>query len=227
MTRTKIQLILGLIVTAALVTVGLLVPVRDIADDLIGWVRSYGTMASVVYCCIFLLAAIVGFSRTVLTIIAGIIFEPVTALLAVIISSMAAFMTTFLLSRYFIADWVSRRLGKIPIAEKCMEAVEDQGFVMLVMMRLNPFIPAFVNGYGFGLTSIGPWKYLLASLLGSLPLILVFIYLGWAGGKAFLLGGAESETLEAGTLVFGVVVSVVTLVFISWYARRVITRSAR
>jgi len=217
----------GLLILALLVVTTVFVPVREIAVDLIGQIRSYGPIAPIVYIVIFVIAAMTGLSRSVLTIIAGIIFEPLTAFLVVLVSSMTAFMATFIVARYLLADWVSRRLEQMPLAQKCITAVEENGFKMLVMMRLNPFIPGFINGYGFGMTSITPGRYFVASLVGSVPLMVSYIGLGWVGGKALLLGGPEAETLETGTLIFGGLISIATLVVIGWYARRALTRTLR
>lgn len=220
-TKTKYALT-SLFFVALFFTAIYLIPAKEIAIDLIARIRAHGAIAPVVYFFVYLVAAVSGFSRTVLTIIAGIIFEPLVAFLVVIVSTMVAFMCTFMLARYFAAGWVAARLEKISAAKSLMSAVEKHGFRMLVLMRLNPFVPGIVNGYGFGMTSIRPLPYFVASMVGSLPLILIYIYLGWAGGEALLYAGAEAESLQSGTLVFGVVLSALMLIAISWYGRRAI-----
>ena len=225
MTINKKKFAIGLLIAAMLIAVVWLVPVREFAADLIIEIRSYGALAPVIYFFIFLVAAVVGLSLAALTVAAGIIFEPVTAFLVVLLSFVTAFLTTFMLSRHLLKDWVSRRLEKWPMAEKCMSAVEAQGFRMLVLMRMNPFIPGFVNGYGFGMTSINFGTYFGASLVGSIPLMLVNLYLGWAGGRAILRGSSENTTMDTGMVLFGIAISVVTLIFFAWYGRRVLARS--
>ena len=161
-----------------------------------------------------------------MTIVAGIVFNPVVAFVVTLVAMMASFMCTFTLARYFLSDWVAARLEKYPTASDLMSAVEDNGFRVLVMMRLNPFVPGFVNGYGFGLTSIKPQTYLLASVIGCMPLTLIYIYIGWAGGEAILRSGGEAEKLQEGTMWFGLGLSVVMLVAIAWYGRRTLAAVA-
>lgn len=211
-----------LVIGALLVAATYFFPAREVAIDLIEQVRSYGPSAPVVYFLLHLVASIGGVSRTILTIVAGILFEPVIAFVVVTGSMMIAFMATFMAARYFVADWVQAKLDKTPAARQLMSAVEENSFRMLVLMRLNPFIPGIVNGYGFGLTSMKPMTYFLASVVGSLPLNLIYIYLGWAGGTAILRSGAETTNLQTGTIWFGAIVSVVMLVAITWYGRRAI-----
>jgi uncharacterized membrane protein YdjX (TVP38/TMEM64 family) len=210
------------LVAIALATVVYLLPAKEIAIDLITRIRSAGVIAPVVFFFIYLVAAVLGFSRTVLAIVAGVAFNPVVAFSVVLAAMMASFMCTYVLARYFLADWVTARLEKIPVARKLLAAVEGNGFRMLVMMRLNPRVPGVVNGYGFGLTSIKPITYFLASVVGSIPLTLIHLYLGWAGGEAILRSGGQAEKLQEGTMLFGVCLSVVMLIAITWYGRRLI-----
>ncbi len=207
-------------VAALLIVVVYLLPAKEMALELIAHIRSYGAIAPVVYFCVFVGAAVVGFSRSVLTVIAGILFEPPLAVTVVLVSLVVSFMTTYLLAKYFAAGWVEARLNKVPASKALMAAVEQHGFRMLVLMRLNPFVPGIVNGYGFGMTSIRPLPYFVASLLGSLPLTLIYLYLGWAGGKTVLHPGTEPPAVQSGTMIFGIAVSVLMLIAIAWYGRR-------
>lgn len=222
--RTVLILTSGVALLALMVY---LVPARELASDLIVKVRNYGVVAPLVYFFLFVVAGVAGFSRTLMTIIAGILFSPVVAFVAVMTGLMTTFIITFVVARYFAAEWVAARLEKIAIAKALMAAVEDQGFRLLVLMRLNPFVPGVVNGYGFGLTSISPRIYFLASLLGTLPLTIVYIYLGWAGGESVLYADAAARDLQTGTLIFGIVFSVILLIGISWYGRRAVAAASK
>ena len=218
--KTKIGLTatLILVVAAALY----LVPAKEIAVDLITRIRDAGAVAPVLFFFVYLFAAVVGFSRTVLAIVAGIVFNPVVAFAVLLAAMMVAFMCTYILARYFLADWVAARLEKMPVAKKLLSAVEENSFRMLVMMRMNPFVPGFVNGYGFGLTAIKPLTYWIGSVVGSIPLTLIYVYLGWAGGEAMLRSEGQAQKLQEGTMLFGVGLSVVMLLAIAWYGRRTI-----
>lgn len=219
--RTKLVLAIVLF-SLLLVAVADLIPTRELAIDLIVQIRDSGAMAPIIYVCIFVIAAIAGFSRTVLTIIAGVVFEPAVAIAVVIVSALISFLGTFMLARSFAADWVAARLDKIPSARKLMTAVEENGFRMLMLMRLNPFVPGIVNGYGFGLTSIKLPAYLIASMLGSLPLTLIYVYLGWAGGATMLRPSGEASSLQQGTLLLGAGLSILMLIAITMYGRKTI-----
>lgn len=224
--HTKAALLVLLVVVLIAVVV-YLIPARELAVDVINRVQSYGAIAPVAYFFLFATAAIAGISRTLMTIVAGILFSPVVAVVVVMAALMTTFTITFMVARHYAADWVAARLEKIPTAKALLSAVEQHGFRLLVLMRLNPFVPGVVNDYGFGLTSIGPRTYFLASLLGALPLALIYTYLGWAGGQSMLHAGSETQGLQSATLAAGVVLSVILIIAISWYGHRAVAAAGK
>ena len=225
--RSAAHPILYAVVTAgALVALVAWLPAKDLVVELMNTVREHGRAGAAVFFAAYLAASLFGISRTALNVLAGILFEPVMAVTVVLVSAMVAFVCTFSIARYVAADWVRVQLEEFPVARKLMSAVEQNGFKLLLMMRMNPFVPGFINGYGFGLTSIRFGPYFGASILGAMPLILINVYLGWAGGMAMLRSGGEQTAVHYGILGFGVALSVVLLGLISWYGRRVMANTA-
>lgn len=220
MTDTQKTVLVLSLVAAVLATVIYLVPVRDGIEDLVLSVRDLGAIAPVVFFFVFVVAAVAGMSRSMMTVVAGILFSPIVAFTIVILALMLTFMMTYVIARYLAADWVAARLDKVPVAKTLMSAVEQHGFRLLVLMRMNPFVPGVVNGFGFGLTAMNPRSYFLASVLGSLPLTLVYIYLGWVGGESMLRAGTDTQSLQSGTLAVGIIISVMLLTLIGWYGHR-------
>jgi len=172
---------------------------------------------------IFVVAAVVGISRGLLTIIAGVLFAPGIAFVVAISALGIAFILTFMIARYLAADRVTAHLEKIPMAKVLMSAVEEHGFRLIVLMRLNPFVPGVINGYGFGMTTLKLKTYFMASLLGSLPLTVIYLYLGWAGGEAMLQPGPSSDGLQGPTLIVGILLSIILFVGISWYGHSAVS----
>ncbi len=215
----KIAAVSVLALIVALIAAGLDLPVKNSVGELVARGKSYGNWATLPYLALYVTAAVSGMSRTLLNILAGVIFAPAIAVLAVLVASTAAFATTFCIARFIARDWVAKHLEKIPTASTFMAAIDTYGFRLLVLMRMNPLIPGFINGYGFGLTSIRLGSYMLASILGSMPLSLLHIYLGWAGGEMLLADGQLPGDVQHTLLISGCVLSFALLVVISWYAQ--------
>jgi uncharacterized membrane protein YdjX (TVP38/TMEM64 family) len=98
--------------------------------------------------------------------------------LAIAVSSLGlalAQAAAFILARFFMRDAVLNKIGQQPWFRKLDQKVEEKGSKGVFVIRMIPFFPNTLANYGFGLTKISFWPYLLASWAGTLPLITVFI----------------------------------------------------
>ena len=80
---------------------------------------------------------------------------------------------------------------------------------LVVLLRLNPFIPAVLKNYGFGITEISFKQYAWATLIGQLPLVSLYTYLGWVGGNSMLNSDAHPPTYQWAILGGGLLVSII------------------
>ena len=56
--------------------------------------------------------------------------------------------------------------------------INSKGFFVVLMLRLIPLFPFDIISYGAGLTSIKYKDFLLATIIGTIPGILVFTNIG-------------------------------------------------
>ncbi len=171
-------------------------------------------------------AAVAGIPRTPINIGAGIMFEFPVAITLVMIATSISYTITFLISRYAAGDWVKESVQSIPNGRRILDIVEEQGFKLVLLLRMNPFLPGVIKDYGFGLTSISYRSYILGSIFGFLPIACAHVYFGWVGGEAVLHGSKEASTLRTLTLAVGIVISIVLLVVLSWYGRRALSEDS-
>lgn len=103
--------------------------------------------------------------------------------LAITISSLGIALaqgTAFLLARFSMRRAVLDKLGHQPWFSWLDRKVEEKGAKGVFVIRMLPVFPNTLANYGFGLTKIAFWPYLLASWAGSLPLIALMV-LGTTG----------------------------------------------
>ena len=67
-------------------------------------------------------------------------------------------------------------------------AVSVEGWKIVLLARLCPFIPFRISNYVFGLSSISLPAYVIATWLGTLPTAIVYVYLGSLAGELAQLG---------------------------------------
>src|SRR4029077_5423324 len=66
------------------------------------------------------------------------------------------------------------------------QAIGRQGFKMVLLLRLSSIFPFVLLNYFLGLTAIRTGAYALANLLGMLPAMFLFVYIGAAARDAIV-----------------------------------------
>ncbi len=130
-------------------------------------------IAIVLYICV------AGFSipgATVLTLACGWIFGFWLGLLVVSLGSTGGATLAFLLTRYFLQNWVQQRFAKRLL--KLNAAFEREGAFYLFTLRLIPAVPFFVINAVMGLTKIRVSTFWWVSQLGMLPATAAYVYAG-------------------------------------------------
>jgi uncharacterized membrane protein YdjX (TVP38/TMEM64 family) len=123
--------------------------------------------------------------RTLLAIVAGLLFGMGWGILWAAAGSVAGAVAGFLVARYLSSSLDD--LGRLgPVAAQ----VERGGWRAVAVLRLIPIMPHSVANYGLGLTKLSLGSYALGSLLGQLPLTIVYVDLG-AAGERLMVGGAS------------------------------------
>jgi uncharacterized membrane protein YdjX (TVP38/TMEM64 family) len=130
-------------------------------------------------------ASLLFIPRTLLAIVAGLLFGMGWGIVMAASGSVAGAMAGFLLARYVNSGLIDlRRLGSI------VGRVERGGWRGVAVLRLIPVIPHSVANYALGLTRLSLGAYTFGSLLGQLPMTIAYVDLG-AAGERLMLGGAR------------------------------------
>lgn len=111
-----------------------------------------------------------------LTLVYGWFFGWWRAVLLVSFASTAGATVAFLLSRFFLRDWVQAKFGDRLKAFN--ENLKREGAFYLFTLRLIPAVPFFVINVVMGLTPMRTWTYWWVSQLGMLAGTIVFVYAG-------------------------------------------------
>lgn len=115
---------------------------------------------------------------TVLSLLAGSLFGFVEAMVLVSFASCTGATLAMLLSRYVLRDWVEQRWPRL-VASTNRQMTRDDVFYLL-SLRLAPAPPYFLVNLLMGLTRISAYRFWVISLVGMLPLNLVFVNAGRA-----------------------------------------------
>ena len=140
------------------------------------WIESFGGVAPFVFILAYAVGPILLFPGSVLTLAGGLAFGWVQGFLYVLIGANLAANAAFFLARIMGKDFVEKvSKGK---ADKLNKFIEKEGFFAVLLLRLIPVAPFNVLNYAAGLTPVKWMHYFIATLLGMIPGIFVYVYLG-------------------------------------------------
>jgi uncharacterized membrane protein YdjX (TVP38/TMEM64 family) len=123
--------------------------------------------------------------RTLLAIVAGLLFGMGWGIAWAAAGSVAGAMAGFLVARYINSGLIdAARLGPV------VAQVERGGWRAVAVLRLIPIIPHSLANYALGVTRLPLAVYAFGSLLGQLPMTIAYVDLG-AAGERLMLGGAN------------------------------------
>jgi len=110
-------------------------------------------------------------------------------------------------------------------------AIEKNGFYIVFLTRLSPLFPFPLLNYGFGVTKIKAWQYLLATSLGVSPTTIGYTYIGTMMRSVTDIWGSEDDD-DDGTIniiwwSIGGVVTLLSIIVISIITQRAISKATR
>lgn len=166
---------------------------REFLTSALAWTAAAGPLGQAAFVGLYVLACVAFLPGSVLTLGAGAAFGLWKGFLLVSIGSTVGACAAFLVGRYLLRDWVSRKLEKVPAFAAVAGAVGQEGWKVVLLTRLSPVLPFNLLNYAYGLTTVGLAEYALASWIGMIPGTFLYVYLGAAAGEA-ARGGSRART---------------------------------
>lgn len=145
-------------------------------SDIQKYVTSFGKLAPLVYIVMFALVPLTLFPDSVLAIGGGLIFGLAKGYIYTLIGALLGASLSFYISRKLGRNFVKKiTKEKLDTVE---EMINSKGFFVILLLRLIPLFPFDIISYGAGLTNIKYRDFLFATIIGTIPGILVFINIG-------------------------------------------------
>ena len=157
-----------------------LLPLREWIDALQSWLWGLGLLGVLIFMSILIVVTFLPAPDWPLPIAAGYVYGfwafPLTYASIAFASVLA-----FLAARYLLRDKVRSLLNRRPKYRKLDKAVADDGWQVVVLLRLSPIVPFNLQNYALGVTAISFLQYLTATLIGIAPGIAIYVYFGIFG----------------------------------------------
>ena len=157
-----------------------LLPLREWIEALQSWLLGLGVTGVLIFALILIVVTFLPAPDWPLPIAAGYVYGfwafPLTYA-SIVFASVLAFLS----ARYLLRDKIQSLLNRRPKYRKLDRAVADDGWQLVVLMRLSPIVPFNLQNYALGVTAIPFLQYFTATLIGIAPGIAIYVYFGIFG----------------------------------------------
>jgi uncharacterized membrane protein YdjX (TVP38/TMEM64 family) len=220
--------LLAALAIAGVIAAALVLPIGAWALALVAAVREAGVPGAALYGAVYAVVTVLWIPGSLLTMGAGFVYGLAGGALVVVPASVLGATLAFLIARFVARDWVRARVARHARMAAVHAAVSENGFSMVMLLRLSPLFPFVLLNYALGLTDVRLRDYVLASFLGMIPGTFLFLYLGTlVTDAASLATGTRPDGGVAELALFwgGLVVTLIVTMRISRLARRKLDRA--
>jgi len=130
--------------------------------------------------------------------------------------------------RTIARGWVKRKLQHRASFQAVDWAIQKNGVYIVFLTRLSPLFPFPLLNYGFGITKVSLWQYLIGTSAGVFPATIAYTYLGTLMRN--LTDMWDSQQSSVGNLIWligGAVMTALSIVVISYITKRAIANATK
>ncbi|MGH7055802.1 MAG: TVP38/TMEM64 family protein [Stellaceae bacterium] len=212
------------VILGGLIAAWFLFPFAHWLHEFRHWLLAFGPAGAGFFALIFILATVILAPDWPFSVLAGLVYGmwgvPVVIVAATIAASLA-----FLAARYLARERVHRLVARRPAFAAVDRAVAEEGWKIVLLLRLSPLVPFNLQNYVFGVTGVPFRHYVPATLAGIAPATAVYVYLGMMGKKA-AEGGGGGGALEWVLLAVGLLATLAVAVLIARKAKAALAEAA-
>ena len=212
MKRRALTLLLSL--TVLIIAVWLL-PAREWLIQSTDWAQAHPRIAWASFILAYILAALFMVPGSILTLAAGVLFGVALGVALVSLAATLGACCAFLVGRFLARDWVESRLEAMPRFRALDRAVARRGWLIVLIARLSVVIPYNLLNYALGLTNVRFGAYLFGTLVGMLPAIFLYVYLGSVAGSLASLEQTGAPMIPQSLFIAGLVVTALLIFLIA------------
>lgn len=154
-------------------------------DDIRNYLGRMGIWSGVVFIIAYTIRPLVFFPTSIMTPLSAVIFGPVMGWVYTYIGENLSATVAFFAARYFGRNLVKE--NENAFIRKYDDKLRHRGFETVFMLRLIPLFPFDFVNYASGLSAIKYKSYISATLLGVIPGLTAYIFLGGSIANPYLL----------------------------------------
>lgn len=157
---------------------------------LVEFVRSHGLWGAIIFILLHIVATVIGIPGVILTIVGGVLFGLIWGSFLSLIGATLGAIGAFWMARYLLWDWAQQKVRDRKLLCSFNQAVLHKPLSFVLIVRFAPISPFNLVNFGFGMTTIHWLPYSLGTLVGIIPGVIAYTWIGVAGNDAMHGKGA-------------------------------------
>jgi uncharacterized membrane protein YdjX (TVP38/TMEM64 family) len=183
--RRQVGLLVGVVLLLGLA--GRTLPLAALLDGLRSQALGWGPGPAVLlFALAYALGELLLIPGSTVSLLAGAALGPWLGSLAVWLGASSSAALAFLLARALGEQGMARFAARHPKVAAVRDRLGRRGWRWVVVLRLFPVVPYAVQNYAAGLTSLPFGPYLLASVVGMVPAVVLYAWAGFTGAEVAL-----------------------------------------
>lgn len=193
-------------------------------ESTLDWIREAGPLGSLIFMLIYVAATVLFLPASVLTLGAGAVFGVFAGAFYVIIAATIGANLSFLIGRYLARDRVAKMIEGNAKFRAIDQAVAEEGWKIIGLIRLSPAFPFNVLNYALGLTQVS-FRDNLIGTAGIIPGTFMYVYIGSLAGSLAMIGAETEMTQEAqiaqwAIRIVGLIATIAVTIYVTRIARK-------
>ena len=201
------------------------VPIADKVVALIAWAQANPVPGVLVYVAAVVAATVAFVPGSVSMMVAGFVFGFTTGTLAAVIALTLGAQLSFVLGRSLARAWVAERVGRSHRLSAIEAGLHEEAFFIITLTRGSLVMPFNLLNYAYSITSVNARTYFLATAVGMLLPVILYVYLGTIANNLGQILAGTSTPDGVGYLV--TIIGIVAIALLSWVMHRATSRVLR
>ena len=225
--KAKLLVAVGAVIVLA--SAAYFFPLVPALEHVSAWLGGLGVIGAALFAVLIAVSSLCLLPASPFIIAASAVFGFSLGLLTSAVGIILGAASGYFLSRLFLRKDVADQLKSRPSFKAIDQAIAEEGWKIVLLLRLCP-IPFGLANYLYGLTAIPFLPYLITTLLGAVPGLILFSHLGSAG-KAGLQALASGNLNKGGgeivLLGLSLAATIVLVVLLPRIARRALEKRTK
>lgn len=196
---------------------------------LLQWLDGKGLWAFVIFMLINALVVVLLLPGIMITMGAGFMFGVAAGTACVVIATTVGAAVAFFIARSCFSDRITHYLVNHQKLKLLNDEFVGEGWRFILLIRMLPFFPFKLSNYFFGLTRFSAKDFLIGTFFGIIPITTFNVYLGSlvADIAQVGVGDAVRSPLAWAFYIFGFVITLIVVIYISRHTRKALDRYAK